>query len=80
MSKIGDVFAYDKLKAPRNYSASIWSNIVDLLMGEPQTPHFYGFRILGRVQTLQNQYYLALETPEHLKTIKRIPGTFLNVF
>ena len=27
--------------------------IIDLLMGEPHTPHFYGLGILGRFQTPQ---------------------------
>ena len=55
------------LKARGNHSASIWSIFFDLLIGGPRNPHFYDFGILGRVQTLQNQLFLSLETPGHFK-------------
>ena len=35
-------------------------------MGETTNIHFCDFRILGRVQTPQNQYYLYLETSRYL--------------
>ena len=50
--------------------------LLDLLMGEPQTPHFYDFRIFGRVPGSPNQLFSSLETPGYLKKLKKIPGTF----
>ena len=49
-------------------------------MGEPQTPHFYDFGILGRVPEPQNQLFLSLETPGHLKQIKKIPLNNLKTY
>ena len=37
--------------------------LLDLLMGETETPHFHDFLIFGRVLEPQNQYHLSLETP-----------------
>ena len=42
-----------------------------MLIGEPKTPHFYDFGILGRVPEPQSQLCLSLETPGHLKEIKK---------
>ena len=47
------------LKAPiwtDNFSIWLWEN--------PQIPHFYDFKIFGRVPEPQNQYDLSYETPE----------------
>ena len=56
MERVRLVILYSKfmeivcLKAPGNYSASILTyNLLDLLMGETETPHFYDFAIFGRV-------------------------------
>ena len=46
-------------------------------MGEAQTPHFYDFGIFEPVAKPQNQHYLSLETPGHLKKIKIKPW---NIF
>ena len=40
-------------------------------MGEPKTPHFYDFGISGRVPEPQNQLFLSLETPGHLKKSRK---------
>ena len=54
------------LKAPGNYSASMWCNKnLDLLMGEPKTPHFYDFGIFEPVTKPQNDF-LCFETPGRL--------------
>ena len=45
--------------------------LFDLLMGEPQTPHFYDFGTFERVLSSQNQLCLSLETPGHLNKIKK---------
>ena len=42
-------------------------------MGEPQNHHFYDFGIFERVPAPQNQLSLSLETPGHLKQIKKNP-------
>ena len=47
-------------------------------MGETQTPHFYDFWIFEPVTKPQNQQFLSLETPGHLKQIKKTPGTFFK--
>ena len=39
-------------------------------MGEPQTPHFYDFGIFESVAKPQNQLFVSLETPGHVKTIE----------
>ena len=44
-------------------------------MGEPETHHFYDFGISGRVPGSQNQLFLFVETPGHLKE-GSIPGTY----
>ena len=36
-------------------------------MGETKTPNFYDFGIFERVPKPQNQLFLSLETPGHLK-------------
>ena len=41
--------------------------LVDLLMGETVTPHFYDFWIWGRVPAPQNRLFLSLKTPRYLK-------------
>ena len=41
-------------------------------MGEPKSPYFYDFGIFGRVPKRQHQLFLFLETPGHLKQIKKI--------
>ena len=46
-------------------------------MGEAQTPHFHDFGIFEPVTKPQNQYYLSLETPGHLKQIKKNTWNFL---
>ena len=45
-------------------------------MGEHQTPHFYDFGIFERVLSSHNQLFLFLDTPGHLKQIKKILGRF----
>ena len=67
------------LKAPGNDSGQFWSNHFSILLCEGQK-HFHDFGIFGRVQTPQNQHYLSLETPRHLKQIKKIPWLILNTY
>lgn len=50
----------------------------DLLMGEPENPHFYDFGIWGRVQT-PKKHFLSVETPGHLKTSRKFTGAFLQI-
>ena len=59
------------LKAPG--ASFLVLSLFDLLMGEPENPHFYDFGIFERVTKPQNQHYLSLETPGHLKKIKENP-------
>ena len=40
-------------------------------MGETKTPHVYDLGISGRVPGFQNQWFLCLEAPGHLKEIKK---------
>ena len=47
-------------------------------MGEPQTPHFYDFGILGRVAEPQIQYDLFLKTQDTFKKSKKAPKLFLE--
>ena len=69
------------LKAPGNYSASIWYNsFFDFLMGEPQTPHFYEFWIFGHVPGSQNQFFLSVETSGHLKYPEKVPNHFWKYY
>ena len=42
-------------------------------MGEAQTPHFYDFGIFEPVTKPQNQLFLSLQTPGHLKESRKIP-------
>ena len=51
----------------------------NLLMGETKTPHFYDFGIFETVAKPQNQLFVSLETPGHLKQIKKKPKHFLNI-
>ena len=46
------------LKAPGNYSASVWSY---------RNSTFYDFGISGRVPEPQNQLFVSSETPGYLK-------------
>ena len=48
-------------------------------MGEPQTSHFYDFRVFGRVPEPQNQLFLSLETPAYLKQSRKNPGMFSKI-
>ena len=41
-------------------------------MGETKTPHFYDFGIFKPATKPQNQQFLSLETPGHLKKNKKI--------
>ena len=42
-------------------------------MGETQNSQFYDFGLFEPVTKLQNQFFLSLETPEHINEIKKIP-------
>ncbi len=48
-------------------------------MREPANLHCYDVGIFGRIPEPQNQYYLSLETPRHLKQLKKIPWVFRNM-
>ena len=54
-------------------------NNLDLLVGGARTPHFYDFGSVEPVVKPQNQHYLFLETPGHLKKIKKFSGAFLKI-
>ena len=41
-----------------------------MLIGEPQTPHFYDSWIFEPVTKPQNQYYLFWETPRYLTKLE----------
>ena len=47
-------------------------------MGEPRTPHFYNLRIFECVPEPQNQLFLFLETPGHLKKSKKQARTIFD--
>ena len=49
-----------------------------MLIGEPQTPHFYDFGILERVPGAQNQLFLSFETPGYLNKFKKNPWNILR--
>ena len=66
--------------APYNYPGSFWSCNFWFIMGEPETPHFYDFKIFGRVPGSQNQYYLSFETPGDPTTIKKNPWDLNKCF
>ena len=46
-------------------------------MAEPKNPHFYDFGAFERALAFQDQLFLSLETPGHLKQIKEKPW---NIF
>ena len=47
-------------------------------MGEAQTPHFHDFWISERVPNSQNHLFSSLETPGHLKQIKKHPKSLFG--
>ena len=49
-------------------------------MGETKTHHVYDFGISEPVIKPQNQLFLFLETPGHLKQTKRIPDIFKSYY
>ena len=49
-------------------------------MGETKTPHFYDFGIFEPVTKPQNQLFLSLETPGHLKQFRQIPKHVTNKY
>ena len=49
-------------------------------MENPQTPHFYDFRIFECATEPQNQYYLSLERPGHLKSSKKLANYSWEIF
>ena len=49
-------------------------------MGETRTHHFYGFGIFEAVTKPQNQLFLSLGTPRHLKEIKKHPWNILTYY
>ena len=69
------------LKAPGNYSASIWINNFSICLWEnPQTPHLPDFGIFEPVTKPPNQLFVSLETPGYLKEIKKSPwNIFKNI-
>ena len=49
-----------------------------MVMGEPRTFHFYDFWVSEPVTKPRNQLLLSLETPGHIKQIKKYPNIFKN--
>ena len=67
------------LKAPSYNSPPIWTYTFSICLYEnPQTPHFYDFRIFERVPEPQNQHYLSFETPGYFNHFKQKPNHFWN--
>ena len=70
------------LKARGNYSGPFLGLITFRFaygrVHAPSFPHFYDFGIFGRALEPQNQLFLSLETPGHLKRPRAIHGTLLK--
>ena len=67
------------LKAPGNYSASIWSyNFSICLWENPKTLISMISGVLGRVPETQHQLFLSLETSGYPKNQEESPGIFPN--
>ena len=65
------------LKAPGNYSASIWYIIFSILLLERAKNLNLG--IVGRVQTTQNQLFLSLEAPGYHNKNQENQNAFLEI-
>ena len=48
-------------------------------MGETRTPHFHDFWIIEPVISSQNQVFLFLETPGHLKKTRKNGNIFEHI-